>query len=67
MQQGMMRVLAAAGDASAALMRYRDFRSSLQAEMNLEPDAETTALFRKIRDEARRPAASAPRPASTGG
>jgi predicted ATPase/DNA-binding SARP family transcriptional activator len=57
LQRGLMRILAASGDHPAALLTYREHRLRLHREMNLEPDAETQALFRRLREEARRQAA----------
>src|SRR5579871_3937847 len=48
-QRSLMRVLAASGDTPAALLAYREHRLRLRREMNVEPDAETTRLFRQIR------------------
>mgnify|MGYP006172523797 CR=1 FL=1 len=43
-------LLAAGGDLPAALLAYRDHRSRLRREMNLEPDAATARLFQELRD-----------------
>ena len=50
--RALMRALLACGAASAAVQVYRDLRQRLRREMNTEPDAETTALFQRLRQEA---------------
>jgi predicted ATPase/DNA-binding SARP family transcriptional activator len=55
-RRGLMRVLAASGDAPAALSAYRDYRIFLREEMNVEPDAETAGLYQQIRQQARQAA-----------
>lgn len=62
-QRGLMRVLAATGDTPAALFVYREYRLRLRREMNVEPDAETTALYQRIRIQG--PQTAAPRAPST--
>jgi predicted ATPase/DNA-binding SARP family transcriptional activator len=47
-QQRRMRALAASGDLPAALLSYREYRLRLHREMSLEPDPETTRLFREL-------------------
>src|SRR5262249_25344776 len=47
-QQRRMQALATSGDLPAALLSYRDYRMRLHREMNLEPDPETTHLFREL-------------------
>ena len=47
----MMRLLAASGQRSAALAQYERCRRVLQQELGVEPEAETTALYRRIRDD----------------
>src|SRR5262245_33450451 len=49
-QRRLMRVLAAGGDLPAALLAYREHRSRLRREMNLEPDEATTRLFQELRE-----------------
>ena len=65
-QQRRMQALAASGDLPAALLSYREYRLRLHREMNLEPDPETTRLFRELqagRRGAGAGGASATRPA----
>ncbi len=45
----LMRLLASAGERSAALAQYEACRRSLMAELQVEPTAETTQLARDIR------------------
>lgn len=52
----MMVLLARNGERSAALAQYETCRRLLKRELNVEPSAETTALYRRIR------AIGAPRP-----
>jgi DNA-binding SARP family transcriptional activator len=47
-QQRRMQALAASGDRPAALLSYREYRLRLHREMHLEPDPETTRLFREL-------------------
>jgi predicted ATPase/DNA-binding SARP family transcriptional activator len=51
--RALMEALAAGGNAAAALEVYRDLRLRLHREMNLEPDAETRALYERLRAEVR--------------
>jgi predicted ATPase/DNA-binding SARP family transcriptional activator len=51
--RALMEALAGTGDVAAASQVYREFRSRLHEEMNATPDAETTALYQRIRAEAR--------------
>lgn len=53
-QRALMRALAAARDYGAVTQVYRTLRLYLQSELNLKPAPETTALYRQIRDAARR-------------
>lgn len=55
-QRALMRVLAASGDAPAALASYRDYRLLLRQEMNVDPDEETVGLYQKAREQARQAA-----------
>jgi predicted ATPase/DNA-binding SARP family transcriptional activator len=55
-QRTLMQTLAAGGHHAAALQVYRELERLLQREFYTEPAAETTVLFRQIRDEARREA-----------
>ena len=57
-QRALMQTLAAGGNYAEAILTYRELRLGLQRELNLEPDAETRALFQHLRAEARRRAAS---------
>jgi predicted ATPase/DNA-binding SARP family transcriptional activator len=52
-QRELMRVLAARGNYASALVLYRDLRVRLHGELKSEPDPATTALFQRIRAEAR--------------
>lgn len=52
-QRGLMTAWAAHGDHAAAGAAYRAFRLLMHRELNAEPDAETTALFHRIRAEGR--------------
>jgi predicted ATPase/DNA-binding SARP family transcriptional activator len=51
-QRTLMELLAAGGNVAAALQIYRKLRLRLQRELKVEPDAETQALFQKLRGEA---------------
>lgn len=53
-RRGLMKTLVASGDANAALGAYREF-AHLLAEIGAAPDAETTALYERLRTRARRP------------
>jgi DNA-binding SARP family transcriptional activator len=48
--QQLMRVLALSGQRSAALTQYETCRRRLADELGVEPAAETTALYERIRD-----------------
>src|SRR5262249_24517994 len=63
-QRRLMQVLAADGNAAAALMTYREYRLRLHREMRIEPDPETPPLFPDLRYAARR--AALHRPATPG-
>jgi DNA-binding SARP family transcriptional activator len=52
-QRALMEALAASGNHAAAAMVYRDLRLHLHRELNAEPDPATTALFHRLREEAR--------------
>lgn len=54
-RRALMRVLAASGDAPAALNCYREYRLRLREIMNVEPDEETVRLYQQIRETARQP------------
>ncbi|HEU5014453.1 MAG TPA: tetratricopeptide repeat protein [Roseiflexaceae bacterium] len=45
----VMRLLARSGDRSAALAQYEHCRAVLQADLSIEPEDETTALYEQIR------------------
>jgi predicted ATPase/DNA-binding SARP family transcriptional activator len=47
--RGVMELLAADGNRSAALAQYEACRQALREELDVEPDAETVALYRRIR------------------
>ena len=51
--RNLMLAFAECGDYAAALYAYRELRLFLRREINAEPDAETTALSRRLRDRAR--------------
>lgn len=52
-QRGLMRALAASGDAPAALHSYREYRVRLRDELNVDPDKETSQLYQEIRTQTR--------------
>ncbi len=56
LQRALMESLAVSGNLPAALLVYRQFRARLWQETASEPDAQTTAHYRKLRDEARKAA-----------
>ena len=45
----LMRILAHSGQRTAALAQYQRCCETLRAELNVDPDSETTALFEQIR------------------
>ncbi len=47
----MMRLLAMSGQRGAALAQFRTCREVLEAELGVEPGAETVALYEQIRDD----------------
>src|SRR5262249_23199779 len=49
----LMQALAASGDYAAATLIYRELRLMLHRELNTAPCVETTALYDRIREEAR--------------
>ena len=57
-QRALMEALAAGGSPAGALLVYRQLRSLLWREMAADPAEETTALFRRLRDETRARAGS---------
>lgn len=48
-QQAVMRLLAALGEVPAALRQYEQYARLLEAELGVEPSAETQALYRHLR------------------
>lgn len=52
-QRALMQALAASGNYAAAMGAYRELRLLLHREINVEPDAESQALFQRLRAEAR--------------
>ena len=48
-QRGLMRVYWQAGQHSAALKQYQGFEELLRKELNLDPQPETYALYKRIR------------------
>jgi non-specific serine/threonine protein kinase len=58
--RSLMQALAATRDFAALTQVYRDLRTVLRREVNAEPDAETQALFTRLRADARRQAAERP-------
>jgi predicted ATPase/DNA-binding SARP family transcriptional activator len=52
-QRALMQALADGGSPAGALLVYRQFCTLLRQEMAAEPSGETTALFRRLRDETR--------------
>lgn len=75
LRRELIEALAAGGNPAAALLVYRDYSELLRQEMGAAPAEETTALFRRLREETRlraqprareRPtAASGPAPATS--
>ena len=57
-QRTLMRALADSGDSAAATQVYHGLRRYLRSELNTEPDPETTSLFQRVRDNARRRSSS---------
>jgi predicted ATPase/DNA-binding SARP family transcriptional activator len=66
LQRALMEAHAEGGNPADALLVYREYRARLWREMAAEPAEETTALFRRLRDEtrarARPPRSVAPSP-----
>ncbi len=58
-QRALIRALVDSGDSAAAIQVYHDLRRFLRNELNTEPDPETTSLFQRVRDNARRRSSSA--------
>jgi DNA-binding SARP family transcriptional activator/tetratricopeptide (TPR) repeat protein len=63
-QRRLIRLLALSGQRSAALAQYEACCRHLRAELGVEPERETTALYERIRDGEREPGIGqgAPRP-----
>ena len=55
-QYSLMTTLAASGDRAGAMLVYRQFRLRLHEELQSEPEAETTALYQRLREATRLPA-----------
>ncbi len=62
----VMRILSFIGERSAAMIQYETCRRLLAEELGVEPEAETTSLYKRIRDAGKGsplgPVAPAPRP-----
>ena len=52
-RRGWMEALAKSGDRNAALQVYREFVEALRDDPNAAPDAQTTALYSRLRAEAK--------------
>lgn len=61
----MMALLARCGQRSAALAQYEMCRRLLKAELHVEPTAETTALYRRIRAAGARRSHNLPAPVTS--
>lgn len=55
---GLMTACAAKGDYAAVTAAYRDFRLRLHQELHSQPDAATTALYRRLLDSRSSPASA---------
>ncbi|MDX5356704.1 MAG: hypothetical protein LPK12_03075 [Rhodobacterales bacterium] len=53
--RGLMALRMARGDRAGALREFETFRTRLMADYDAEPDAETTALYAALKNEATRP------------
>jgi predicted ATPase/DNA-binding SARP family transcriptional activator len=51
-QRRLLSLLAQSGERSAALLHYERYRQLLRDELGVEPDAATTGMFQRIRDNA---------------
>src|SRR5207302_9510564 len=60
--RGLMEFYAAQGRHAAALRQYEQLRGTLARELDTQPEPETDALMRRIRDNRRGPARSATEP-----
>ncbi|MES2460356.1 MAG: tetratricopeptide repeat protein, partial [Armatimonadota bacterium] len=56
MRRALMEALSKDGDINAALHGYRQFAAMLRDDRRAAPDEQTTALYERLRAEARRPA-----------
>jgi non-specific serine/threonine protein kinase len=66
-QRALLEALAAEGDHAGMTQAYRDFRLCLSNTLHTTPDAETVALYRRLRTDARAKAQNwPPVPASAG-
>jgi len=63
-QRGWMEALAQNGDRNAAMRVYRDFIAQLKDDHNAAPDEQMTALYTRLRSEARKGASSKRMPES---
>jgi predicted ATPase/DNA-binding SARP family transcriptional activator len=59
-RRGWMEALAKRGDTNAALQVYRDFLAVLKGDPKAAPDEKTSALYQRLRSEARRRAGTHP-------
>ena len=60
-RRGLMESLVRDGDSNAALQVYREFDTALKSgDMRAVPDAETTALYRRLREQIRQKANAIP-------
>ena len=48
-QRELMRLLALSGQKAAAILQYETLQRTLKAELDLQPEPETTSLYEKIR------------------
>jgi DNA-binding SARP family transcriptional activator len=60
MHRQLMRLYTNAGDRTGAVRQYRRCVAALATELDLEPDAETVALYQRIRTDAGSPAGPLP-------
>ena len=51
-QRALMEALARTGSPAGATLAYREFRSLLRREVNVEPSPETTAVYQRLRRQA---------------
>jgi DNA-binding SARP family transcriptional activator/tetratricopeptide (TPR) repeat protein len=62
----LMRILALSGKRSAALAQFEVCRRALKDELDVEPDRETAALYRRIREGSYQPSAVSHQPSAAG-